>query len=38
MIILKIEFSAPKVLFNNNLDEIEESDFNKIKEYLENEK
>ncbi len=27
MIILKIEFSAPKMLFNNNLDEIEEKDF-----------
>lgn len=27
MIILKIEFSAPKVLFKNNLDEIEEKDF-----------
>ena len=30
MIILKIEFSAPKMLFNNNLDEIEESDFNEM--------
>ncbi len=27
MVILKIEFSAPKVLFKNNLDEIEEKDF-----------
>lgn len=27
MIILKVEFSAPKVLFQNNLDEIEENDF-----------
>lgn len=30
MLILKIEFSAPKVLFNNNFDEIEESDFNEM--------
>ncbi len=27
-IILKIEFSAPKILWKNNLDEIEEKDFN----------
>jgi hypothetical protein len=27
---LKIEFSAPKLLFNNNLDELEESDFNNV--------
>ncbi len=27
---LKIEFSAPKLLFGNNLDEIEESDFDEI--------
>lgn len=27
MIILKIEFSAPKLLFGNNLDEVEEKDF-----------
>jgi len=30
MVILKIEFSAPKVIFNNNLDEIEENDFNEM--------
>ncbi|MFA6096860.1 MAG: hypothetical protein WC788_04500 [Candidatus Paceibacterota bacterium] len=27
---LKIEFSAPKLLFDNNLDEMEESDFNEV--------
>ena len=30
MIILKIEFSAPKLLFGNNLDEIEEKDFDEM--------
>jgi len=29
-IILKVEFSAPKILFNNNLYEVEENDFLKI--------
>lgn len=29
-IYLKIEFSAPKLLFNNNLDEIEESNFDEM--------
>jgi len=29
-IYLKIEFSVPKLLFGNNLDEIEESDFNQV--------
>lgn len=27
---LKIEFSAPKILFQNNLDEVEEKDFEKV--------
>jgi len=36
MIILKIEFSAPKVLFNNNLDEAEDSDFNEMVVRLQN--
>lgn len=31
---LKIEFSAPKLLFGNNLDELEENDFDKIAEKL----
>jgi len=34
--LLKIEFSAPKVLFNNNLDEAEESDFNEVISKLKN--
>lgn len=29
-IYLKIEFSAPKIIFGNNLDEVEETDFNEI--------
>ena len=29
-IYLKIEFSAPKLLFGNNLEELEEADFDKI--------
>ena len=29
-IYLKIEFSAPKLLFSNNLDELEEMDFDKV--------
>ena len=29
-IYLKVEFSAPKLLFGNNLDELEENDFNKV--------
>jgi len=29
-IYLKIEFSVPKLLFNNNLDEVEETDFNRV--------
>jgi len=33
-IFLKVEFSAPKILFNNNLDEVEETDFNKALERL----
>jgi len=32
MLLLKIEFSAPKLIFNNNLDELEESDFNSLVE------
>lgn len=35
-IMLKIEFSAPKMLFNNNLDEAEESDFNQMVFNLQN--
>lgn len=31
---LKIEFSVPKILYGNNLDEVEESDFQKIIELL----
>jgi hypothetical protein len=30
VIILKVEFSAPKILWKNNLDEIEEKDFNEM--------
>jgi hypothetical protein len=30
MIILKIEFSAPKMMFGNNLDEIEEKDYSEM--------
>lgn len=33
---LKIEFSAPKLLFNNNIDELEEKDFDKVVETLRN--
>lgn len=33
---LKVEFSAPKLLFNNNLDELEESDFNNVVDALQN--
>jgi len=29
-IYLKVEFSAPKLLFNNNLDELEETDFDEV--------
>lgn len=36
MIILKIEFSAPKLLFGNNLDEIEEKDFDEMVARLQN--
>jgi hypothetical protein len=36
MIILKIEFSAPKVIFSNNLDEVEESNFNEMVVRLQN--
>lgn len=33
---LKIEFSAPKILYNNNLDELVENDFEKIIDRLRN--
>jgi len=33
-IFLKIEFSAPKLLFGNNLDEVNETDFNKVVDIL----
>ena len=36
MIILKVEFSAPKILWKNNLDEIEEKDFNEMVIELQN--
>ena len=28
--VIKIEFSAPKMIFNNNLDELEETDFDSV--------
>jgi len=31
---LKIQFSAPKLLFNNNLDELQESDFDEVVKVL----
>ena len=34
MFFLKIEFSAPKLIFGNNLDELEETDFDEIVETL----